>query len=450
MAEMTVQDARRGVVTWLNDPRIEAEIKRALPAHVPVEWFLRAAQTSILNNPALAGANKESLLRELVAVAQLGLVTDPQLGEAWLIVDSKGMVQRRVGYQGLRKLALQSGLVTALNAQAVYQNDKTEIELGDNPHVHHKIDVTLEDRGKLLGCYAVARIAGTDMPQVEWMGWKQIEAHRNRYSDAYKHGGGPWKDPLGEVEMARKTVFRRLAKWLPKSPVLAEALAHEDRLDMRDITPETRTLPAPDETPPDPMDRVVAEARGNGSASDRTQTAPEVPSSPQRQPAASTEQSKRGRRSYAEIQRDVLGEIESVHTEADLDAITESKDYGRLNDAQRDAVDLAIASKRTKLRLAKSVEMGGGADPDDSDAAVADLDGDPDTGEVVEVDDDLATWLDEVRREAAGLPAAGHCKVYYEQRAKQAGELWPDDAGDIDELVRKIFADRRDELLKRR
>jgi recombination protein RecT len=248
-------DPRRQAVAWLNSENIKEQVERALPNHVPFDWFLRIAQTAILNNPGLAAADKASLLRELVAVAQLGLVLDPQLGEAWLIVDNKGKVQRRIGYQGLRKLALQSGKVTALNAQAVYENDRCEISLGDAPSVKHSIDIKAADRGKVIGCYAVGKVEGTNEPIVEWMSWKQIEDHRDRYSDAGRNKkSGPWADSLGEIEMGRKTAFRRLCKWLPKSPLLLEALTNEDRLDaMRDVTPSQRAnvapaaLPAPED-----------------------------------------------------------------------------------------------------------------------------------------------------------------------------------------------------------
>jgi recombination protein RecT len=265
-------DPRRQAVAWLNSENIKEQVERALPNHVPFDWFLRIAQTAILNNPGLAAADKASLLRELVAVAQLGLVLDPQLGEAWLIVDNKGKVQRRIGYQGLRKLALQSGKVTALNAQAVYENDRCEISLGDAPSVKHSIDIKAADRGRVIGCYAVGKVEGTNEPVVEWMSWKQIEDHRDRYSDAGRNKkSGPWADALGEIEMGRKTAFRRLCKWLPKSPLLLEALTNEDRLDaMRDVTPRANVpaaLPAPEDVDDgaddvDPQQDITTTAAG--------------------------------------------------------------------------------------------------------------------------------------------------------------------------------------------
>jgi len=276
-----VRTQSRDVVEWLGQSRIEDQMKRALPAHIDPAWFLRTAQTVILSTPKLLNANRDSLLRELVAVAELGLVFNPALGEAWLIADSKGNVQRRIGYQGLAKLAMQSGMVTMVNAQVVHANDITEIRLGDNPGVKHSIDIKAAERGPVIGCYAVARIKDVEAPLVEWMSWAEIEAHRDRYSDAYRYKTGPWTDDLAQYEMGRKTPFRRLVKWLPKSPMLAREMDHESEVDRimsaRDITEEVDSA-APKLTsqvrPAEPRQTTPA-AQATTTAADTTTTAGE-------------------------------------------------------------------------------------------------------------------------------------------------------------------------------
>jgi recombination protein RecT len=436
------QDPRRDVVSWLKSPFIETEIKRALPDHIPIDWFMRCAQTALLNNTRLAEANKESLLRELVAVAQLGLVTDPQLGEAWLIIDRKGMVQRRVGYQGLRKLALQSGLINSLNAQAVYRNDRCAIALGDSPHVNHEIDIRNGDRGEIIGYYAVARIKDTSEPSVEWMSQKQVEAHRDRYSDAYGHPDpskrGPWADPLAAVEMGRKTVFRRLAKWLPKSPVLADVLAHEDRQDMRDVTPGPGMLPAPEESA-DEMDRVVAMSRQTEDAPQSAQeprqqarTQPAAPVAGEASSAASEARSaSKGRpggnppivdwrgKSYQRLgmaRRAALGEVEDCKTLGDLLDLKEPVDgfcralrsVGGADVA--DEIEAAFRAKRSSFAPPAPTpdptrhdpetgevepEPGDGNEDDESDFA--------DDGEASE-EDEFVAWCEEMREDMRRRP----------------------------------------------
>jgi recombination protein RecT len=415
------QDPRRNVVEWLKSGYIEAELKRALPDHIPLDWFLRCAQTALLNNPNLASANKESLLRELVAVAQLGLVTDPQLGEAWLIIDRHGQVQRRVGYQGLRKLALNSGLIQSLNAQAVFRKDSCSIALGDSPHVKHEVDTEIDDRGDVRGYYAVARVAGVSEPVVEWMSKKQVDEHRDRYSDAYRHPDpkkrGPWADPLGEVEMGRKTVFRRLAKWLPKSPILADALAHEDRQDMRDVTPGTGMLPAPDE-PDDPMDRVVAEARGKGDASSAAVDGPTAPS------AAEPPKRRPGRpKAQATIAREIIAEIEATEPEYLDDYLAQRRrDIDALDTGFQYDVHAAAGDKRRALPeddAHQELEIEPASDP-------LDVEGKPLIGEMPSDADDFEAW----RSDMSAVMAAERPEFLRAKRNQflaEAQELWGSD-----------------------
>jgi phage RecT family recombinase len=400
-------DPRRSVVEWLNSGHIQAEIKRALPDHVPVDWFMRLAQTALLNNPNLASADKASLLRELVAVAQLGLVLDPQLGEAWLIIDRHGKVQRRVGYQGLRRLAMQSGDVTSLNAQAVYKNDRCSVTLGDSPSVKHEIDIQRGDRGPIIGYYAVARVRGIDEAVVEWMSEAQVAAHRDRYSDAYRHPDpskrGPWGDPLAAVEMGRKTAFRRLAKWLPKSPLLAEALSDEDRADMRDVTPESGAamLPAPD----DPMDQVVATAAPRSRREPAGAAVAEPALAPSSEPAAATKR-KPGRPSKAEVEakrqqvlaQDIIDEINAADPE-EVDGVlqTREEDIASLPD-----------ELRTKVVTAKSDRMAGADDSepwDEPEPDPLDAEGKPPIGETSGSDDDgFEEWRASMEELVGNIP----------------------------------------------
>lgn len=388
---------RRSVVEWLNSDRIVDQVRRALPDHLPIDWFMRCAQTALLNEPKLASAEKGSLLRELVAVAQLGLVTDPQLGEAWLIVDRHGNVQRRVGYQGLRKLVLQSNLVGAPSTQAVYEFDHVEIELGDDAHVKHSIDPRVDDRGKLLGCWARAKILSTGETVVEWMSWGQIEAHRNRYSDAYRHPDpkkrGPWGDPLSEIEMGRKTVLRRLCKTLPKSPLLADVLAHEDRADMRDITPGSHQyaeLPAPsDPDPVDPVDLTSARPLATDAASATSEAAPPQstakgapgdgrPEPPDRtgddaglaqssQDQGGGGKPKRERRSYRRIANDAISRLAKATSDGEVDAIVRGQVtsgvrantelMAEINAAERDARERIETARKRGPEAAPAVTV---------------------------------------------------------------------------------------------
>lgn len=215
------------------------EIERALPAHVPFARFERNLSNAIMREPKLLKCDPRVVFREVAKIAALGLVLDPQLGEAYLIVDNKNNVQARVGYRGLLKLAHQSNAVSAIYAHDICENDVCEIELGTDKRIVHKPDF-MKDRGATGAYYAVVKFkdGATDF---EPMSLAEIHRIRDR-SDAYrafKNGyikSTPWGTDEGE--MAKKTALRRLLKRVPMSPDVDRALVLEDEADIKDHTIE--------------------------------------------------------------------------------------------------------------------------------------------------------------------------------------------------------------------
>ena len=225
------------------------EVMSALPAHVPFERFERNFSNAVMREPKLLRCDPRIVFREVCKIAALGLVLDPQLGEAYLIVDRNNDVQARIGYRGLMKLSHQSGKVSTIYAHDICQNDRCEISLGTEKRISHRPDFT-QPRGPALAYYAVVQFkdGATDF---EPMSIAEINAIRDR-SDAYKAFKGgfikktPWDSDYGE--MAKKTALRRLLKRVPMSPDLERALAMEDEADERDqfidrATGEIRTAP---------------------------------------------------------------------------------------------------------------------------------------------------------------------------------------------------------------
>jgi phage recombination protein Bet len=199
--------------------------------------------------------------------------------------------------------------------------------------------------------------------------------------------------PRGQLEKCAEAAALRKA--FPEE--IGEQFIGDEIRSMRDITPPPAQPESVDsetgEVFSDPMDRLVAEANGNGDAS---QGAPEPAQTPRPVESPPTTgslhvgDSRRGRRSYGAIQRDVLAAIESAQAPADLDRVKDSADYSRLKDgALRDAVDLAIKSKLVKLSKSDIDRMDeiyrnpalqeglSEIDPDDTEEAVADLELEP-------------------------------------------------------------------------
>ena len=258
----------KDLVALINSDSTKEQFALALPEHVKPERFTRILTTSVMNDDKLRKANPQQLLREACQIAALGLVTDPQLGEAYLIADHKGGVQRRIGYRGLIKLMHQAGVPTVY-AEAVHENDAFELETGTHRSITHKPELR-GDRGEPYLYYAVTVDADGHM-DFEYMTVAEIHKVRDTKSDgwkAFKAGkikSTPWASDEGE--MSKKTVLRRLSKRVKmssdKADLLASALDAEDAAErgagLKDVTPQ----PEP-QGPAKTVEDLVAQISGPG------------------------------------------------------------------------------------------------------------------------------------------------------------------------------------------
>ena len=200
------------------------QLQAALPTTLPVEKFNRVAISVIQNAPDLLEADRKTLFSAIMSAAQLGLLPDPQLGEAYFTAFKK-KVALIIGYRGLLKLARQSGELSTIYAELVHANDQFSPERGTDPKISH-VPVWDGDPGEITGAYAVA-IFKDQSYQFEIMSISQIEAIRQ---NSFSKNSPAWKG-IGYGEMCKKTVLRRLLKYLPLSTDPIGALASEDRME---------------------------------------------------------------------------------------------------------------------------------------------------------------------------------------------------------------------------
>lgn len=197
--------------------KMHGEFAKALPGHITADRFVRTAQTAIaLTRNIEKVKNPQSLMAACTKAAADGLILDGR--EAALVVDYNGDVQYRPMMRGLLKLAYNTGMVKSISVQVVCEGDEFEYILGDDERIVHKIDFRAK-RGEPFVVYAVAHMNdGAVMREV--MTVEDVNRIRDR-SDAYrafkagKIKSTPWHTDWSE--MARKTVFRRLSKYLPSS-----------------------------------------------------------------------------------------------------------------------------------------------------------------------------------------------------------------------------------------
>lgn len=196
--------------------RMMPQITRALPRHLDGGRFERLLLTQLRTVPKLMQCSPASLMAAMMTVGQLGLEPDKATGHVYLIPYGRE-VQVVIGYRGLIELARRSGQIKSIMARIAYAGDEFEIRLGTDEGITHR--PALKGRGDPIAVYAVATL--NDGTQVfDWMTVEEVEAVRERSRSGKS---GPWTTDWGE--MARKTVVRRLAKYLPLSPELADGLA---------------------------------------------------------------------------------------------------------------------------------------------------------------------------------------------------------------------------------
>lgn len=217
--------------------RTQSAILSSLPAHVSAARFERNLVNLCMQNPDLMQWDPRLTFREVSKAAALGLLLDPQLGEAyvvpaWNAKKRSTEPQLRIGYRGLIKLCRQAGHVAAIYAHEYRENDIIEVDLGDHKRLLHKPNL-YEDRGEVLGYYAVIKYKDGNS-DFEVTSLSEVLAIRDR-SDAWQAYAAkrikstPWASD-GD-EMGKKTVLRRLLKRQDQSPDISDALVHESRAD---------------------------------------------------------------------------------------------------------------------------------------------------------------------------------------------------------------------------
>lgn len=219
------------IASLMADPKIKQQMALALPRHLTADRLARIATTEMRRVPALASCSPESFLGAIMQCAQLGLEPSNGLGQAYLIPFGNGKdkqgranVQLIIGYRGMIDLARRSGQIVSLSARAVYENDEFSYQYGLHEDLHH-VPAQDGETGELTHVYAVAKLKDGGL-QFEVMTRKDIEKIRAQ-SQAAKSGSSPWHTHF--AEMAKKTVIRRLFKYLPVSIEIQRAAVLDEQ-----------------------------------------------------------------------------------------------------------------------------------------------------------------------------------------------------------------------------
>ena len=241
-----LQKNDNSIKALLEGDSFKQQVAAALPRHLSPDRFVRIACTAITKTPKLASCTPASFLNALLTLSQLGLEPD---GRRAHLIPYGTEVQLIIDYKGLAELAFNTDKVSNIHADIICENDNFEASKGEI--IRHVINYK-KPRGDMYAAYAVVKFKdGTEKCEV--MTKDEIDAIRKR---SKAKSSGPWVTDYNE--MAKKTVFRRLTKWIPLSPEQHDAISASDTefIDV-DITPERLTLKADSVRPADSGEAII-------------------------------------------------------------------------------------------------------------------------------------------------------------------------------------------------
>jgi len=202
--------------------RYKDQIAMALPKHMTADRMSRIMLTEVRKVPKLLNCDPQTLFGAVIQASQLGLEPGNALGQVYLLPYGK-TVQLIIGYKGMIDLARRSGQIISIEARSVHSNDDFSYSFGLNPDLKHT--PAAGDRGELTHVYAVARLKDGGL-QWDVMSKTEVEEIRKISKAA---NNGPWVTHFGE--MAKKTVIRRLFKYLPVSVEIQTAMGLDEQAD---------------------------------------------------------------------------------------------------------------------------------------------------------------------------------------------------------------------------
>lgn len=213
----------------LRNPVMIEQIRMVLPTHMKPERMVRIALTAITRTPDLASCDQASFFRCLLDLSQWGL--EPDGRHAYLIPRENRKrncleCTLQIDYKGYVQLAYRSGFVKNIHADVVHKGDIFKYSRGQVvdhvPWFLRTDENKPEKQGDVIAAYSYVQLKD-GAEKSEAMSVDEIEGIRKR-SPAGK--SGPWVTDTNE--MRKKTVFRRVSKWIPLSAEVVEAFERDD------------------------------------------------------------------------------------------------------------------------------------------------------------------------------------------------------------------------------
>lgn len=203
------------ISTMLADKGFEKQIMARVPDAPHAQRFFRMLATAIYKTPKLLLCTPESVKISAYNLAELNLSPISAHGQAYLIPyedrrNNKIDCQLQIGWRGLVTMAIRDGAARSISCNPVFKGEHFKCSLGTDRFIQHEIDYSIpieRNLSNLICMYAIAELNdGTKIFEI--MSINQLLDHKKRYGKS-----DPWdKEP---IEMMRKTVVKKLCKYIP-------------------------------------------------------------------------------------------------------------------------------------------------------------------------------------------------------------------------------------------
>ena len=199
----------------LSGENVKSRFQEILGKKAP--GFISSLLSVVNNNSLLQKADPQSILNSAVIAATLDLPVNPNLGMSAIVPyndrqSGKCIAQFQIMYKGLIELCQRSGQFSSLIDEVVYDGQLVKKNKFTGEFV---FDEDAKKSDKVIGYMAYFRLVN-GFEKTSYMTIEEISSHAKKYSQAYKKGGGVWRDDFDV--MARKTVLKLLlGKYAPKS-----------------------------------------------------------------------------------------------------------------------------------------------------------------------------------------------------------------------------------------
>lgn len=209
------------------------KLMEVMPDGMDPKRFIRATLTAIARNEELLKCTPASIILAVFDAAEAGFVPTGAMSRAWLVPYSVNVAKRgqprkyehharlTIGYQGLADLMREGG-ATKVESRPVFEGDGFQVTYGTDPHIWHAPRFETVTPDQMTHVYAVATLLGGDTTIFEVMTKQDVDHVR---------ASGAANSPAWiqhYVQMARKTVIRRLANYMHLSDRAQAVIAKDD------------------------------------------------------------------------------------------------------------------------------------------------------------------------------------------------------------------------------